>query len=149
MFNNAKNPRWADRGHTSIILDVQFIGEEEYVQFVAVPNDCTTHGPMLFNFALNSIFGDVAASDEERIIAGELPVPEGYVVQDGELVNVAIYEQQATVELGRRLAELNNEEARALAELDEEYAAKRKVKLAALLAVKTQSGWPVDVVWPE
>ena len=148
MFTNAINPRWADREHTKIILDVQFIGDDEYVTFVASQNDCTTHGPMLYNFAHNGIFGEVADSNEERIIAGELPVPEGYAVQDGELVNVAAYEQEATAELARRLAELQTPEALAQAELDKNYAAERKAKLAALLAVKTQPLWPVSVEWP-
>jgi len=149
MFTNAKNPQWADREHTKIILDVQFIGEEEYVPFVAAPDDCTTHGPMLYNFALNGIFGEIALSDIERIIAGGLPVPEGYVLKDGQLVNVAMYEQHAMEELNRRLAELNSEEAKAQAEIDEDYAAERKAKLTALLAVKAQDGWPVAVEWPE
>ncbi|MDR2701698.1 MAG: hypothetical protein LBB72_04640 [Spirochaetaceae bacterium] len=149
MFTNAKDPRWTDKTHSKIIIDVLLTNETEYSFFVASPNDCTTHGPMLYNFALNGIFGEVAASDEERIIAGELPVPEGYMVQDGTLVNIAAYEQEATAELNRRLAELNSEEAKARAEIDAEYAAERKAKLAALLAVKQQPGWPVTVEWPE
>jgi hypothetical protein len=52
-------------------------------------------------------------------------------------------------ELGRRLAELNTEEAKAMAEIDGDYAAERKAKLLALLAVKQQPGWPLNVEWPE
>jgi len=147
MFTNARNPKWTGADHTTIRLEVEMNGE--WVGFVASPTDCTDYGPMLFNFAVNGIFGPVADSDEERIIAGELPAPDGFIVQDGQLVNVAMHEQQAQAELNRRLAELNSEEAKARAELDDEYAAERKAKLAALLAVKAQDGWPVTVEWPE
>jgi len=146
MFTNAKNPKWTGADHKAIKLVVEMDGE--WAGFIASPTDCTDYGPMLYNFAVNGIFGPVAASDEERIIEGELPVPDGYAVQDGELVNVAEYEQEATAELARRLAELQTPEALAQAELDENYAAERKVKLAALLAVKTQPLWPVEVEWP-
>jgi len=149
MIENAKNPRWTDSGRTKILLDVQLTEEEEFVGFVASPTDCTDYGPMLYNFAVNGVFGPVAASDEERILAGDLPVPEGYVVQDGQLINIAKYEQQATEELNRRLAVLQTPEAMAQAEVDGEYAAERTAKLAALLAVKEQPGWPVTVEWPE
>ena len=147
MFTNARNPKWTGADHKTIRLEVEMNGE--WVGFVASPTDCTDYGPMLYNFAVNGVFGEIADSDEERIIAGELPAPEGYIVQDGELVNVAMYEQQAMAELNRRLAELNSEEAKAQAELDEDYAAERREKLVALLAVKTQPGWPLEVEWPE
>jgi hypothetical protein len=146
MITNARNPRWTDSTRKTIIVDVEMDGD--WVGFTASPEDCTTHGPMLFNFAVNGLFGEVAPSDEERIIAGELPIPEGYAVQEGKLVNIAVYEQMAMEELNRRLAELNSEEAKAKAEIDEDYAAERKAKLTALLAVKQQPSWPVTVEWP-
>ena len=147
MFTNARNPKWTGADHRTITLEAEMNGE--WVGFVASLTDCTDYGPMLYNFAANGIFGPVADSDEERVIAGELPAPEGYVVQDGKLVNVAQYEQQAQAELNRRLAALNSEEAKAQAAIDEDYAAERKAKIAALLAVKQQEGWPVTVEWPE
>lgn len=151
MIVNAKNPRWTDSGKTSVVLEVQLTGteEEQWMPFVASPTDCTEYGPMLYNFALNGLFGEIAPSDEELVIAGELPAPDGYVVQDGKLVNLAAFEQQATAELQRRLGELQTPEALAQAEIDGEYAAARTAQLAALLAVKQQAGWPVTVEWPE
>ena len=147
MFTNAKNPKWTGADHKMILLEVEMNGE--WAGFVASPTDCTDYGPMLYNFALNGVFGEIADSDEERILSGELPVPEGYAIQGGKLVNVVAYEQQATAELNCRLAELNSEEARARAAIDEEYAAAWKAKIAALLAVKGQQGWPLEVEWPE
>jgi hypothetical protein len=149
MITDAKKPRWADETHSNIQLDVKLENSAEYVSFVASPDDCTTHGPMLFNFAKNGLFGPVQDSDKERILRGELPVPEGYEIVDGQIVDTALAEQEATAELNSRLAALNTEEAKALAETDEDYAAQRKAKLIALLAVRQQEGWPVTVVWPE
>lgn len=149
MFVNARNPRWENKAHGQIVLEVLPEGCEEFCTFVASPNDCTEYGPMLFNFAVNGVFGQVADSDEERIISGELEPPEGYSVIDGEIVNVAAKEAEAQAVLDGLLAGFNSEEAKARAEIDGEYAAERKAKLAALLAVKQQEGWPLAVKWPE
>ena len=148
MFTNARNPKWAEPAHTKIILEVELNGNE-WAGFVASPTDCTEYGPMLFNFAANGIFGPVANSDDERIIAGELPVPDGYIIKDGGLINIGAYEREATEELNRRLAEFTSEESKARAEIDADYAAERKDKMAALLAVKEQEGWPLEVTWPQ
>jgi hypothetical protein len=103
---------------------------------------------------------------EEQIIAGIEPPQEGTKVVDGAIVPMtleerhdaglvtdedyrAVKEGEAQAELNRRLAELGTEEAKALTEVDEEYAAERKAKMLALLAVKKQEGWPVSVQWPE
>jgi hypothetical protein len=101
----------------------------------------------------------------ERIIAGLDEMPYGYKLVDNELIPMTLselltagqitqadYEQALAAknnsELQRRLAELQTPEALAQAEVDEDYAAERKAKLAALLAVKKQTGWPITVVWP-
>jgi len=104
---------------------------------------------------------------EERILEGlDNPQP-GYKIENGKIIQMTLnerldagqitqaeYNQQMDVknnnELKRRLAEFNNdEESKALAEIDEDHAAERKVKLTALLAVKNQPGWPVNVQWPQ
>ena len=103
---------------------------------------------------------------DERIIAGlDEPQP-GYKVKDGEIVTMTLKEKLAadlitqdeynkqleaenTVELQQRLAELQTPEAIAEAEVDEEFAAERKAALAALLAVKKQPNWPLEVKWPK
>ena len=147
MFTNARSPKWAGADRRAVMLEVEMNGE--WAGFAASQADVTEYGPMLYNFAVNGLFGEIAASDEERIVAGELPPPEGYAVRDGRLVYIAGQERQATEELSRRLAELNSEEAKAQAEIDEGYAAERKEKIAALLAVKKQPGWPSAAGWPE
>ena len=110
MIKNCKNPKWSDAAHSSIILDAMFIGcngEEEIWEeqaFVAAPNDCTSYGPMLFNFAVNGIFGKVADSDEERILSGEIPPPQGFAVKNGEIVNLMEIEAGVRAEFDRRSA---------------------------------------------
>jgi hypothetical protein len=103
---------------------------------------------------------------EERVIAGLDDPQPGYKVVDGEIVAMTLeeqaeagqitreeYEQRMAAdnqaELNRRLAELQTPEALARAEIDEKYAEERRAKLAALLAVTEQEGWPVAAEWPE
>ena len=148
MIVNAKNTRWADAGRTAIIMDVKLLDENDWVAFFASPISPNSSGPMLYHMALNGAFGEIAPSSEERIIAGELPAPEGHAVHEGKIVNVAEKEREAKTELDRRLAALNSEESKARAEVDDAYAAGRKAHLAALLAVKKQAGWPLAVQWP-
>jgi len=102
----------------------------------------------------------------ERVIAGLDEPPPGFKVEGGEIVPMALDEQveagqitqeeydqrmtsENTDELQRRLAELQTPEALAQAEVDEEYAAERKARILALLAVKKQGGWPVEAEWPD
>jgi hypothetical protein len=103
---------------------------------------------------------------EERVVAG-LDAPEpGFKVENGKITAMSLSEKlaggvisqeeyaaamarEAEAELSRRLAPLGTEETKAMAEFDPEYAAARKAKILALLAVRKQPGWPLDVEWPE
>ena len=101
----------------------------------------------------------VGLSPVERIDAGIDELQPGFKIEGGKIVPLTLEEQleagqiteevyfqyigaENIEELNRRLAEVQTPEILAEAELDEEYAAGRKVKLAALLAVKKQLGWP-------
>ena len=103
---------------------------------------------------------------EERIVTGLNEPDPGTKVDRGKIVNMTMGELheagliseedwqrhklgEAENELNNRLSEFQTPEALAMAELDEEYATERKTKLAALLAVKKQQGWPLEVVWPK
>jgi len=150
MFKDVKNPRWAGKDHAQIIFDVMFTEEEGWVPFVASPDDCTTHGPLLYAIAANGrLVEETQDSEEERILRGEMDPWEGHRVIGGEIVNVAEMERQAEAELGRRLASMQTPQALAEAEVNPETASRRKEKLSALLAVKGQPGWPLKVEWPE
>jgi hypothetical protein len=147
MIVNAKNPRWTDSSKTKVILDVELDDTVGEVPFVASPDDSTAYGPMLYNFALNGIFGDIAACEEERILAGELPLPEGYSIVEGKLFNNEQQANEVRRMVRETLAGLTAPEAIAKAELDEKYAAERKEKMRLLLAVEQQEGFPHDVDW--
>jgi len=103
---------------------------------------------------------------EERVLSGLDAPPPGFKAEGGEITPMTLaerleagqitqedYERHLTAEnegeLQRRLAELQTPEALAMAEIDAGYAAGRKAKLAALLAVKRQEGWPIAAEWPE
>ncbi|MCL2382494.1 MAG: hypothetical protein FWC64_13060 [Treponema sp.] len=103
-------------------------------------------------------------TEVEQFEAGLIERP-GVRVVDGEFVPMSLreqldagqitqadYDQRVAAdnieELQRRLAELQTPEALAQAEVDEVFAAERKAKLAALLAVKKQPGWPAEALWP-
>jgi hypothetical protein len=93
-------------------------------------------------------YGDIADSDGERILRGEMAPPEGCAVIDGQIVSLAQKEAEATAELNRRLAPWLADTAKAQAEIDDAYATERKAAIAALLAVRGQDGWPLSPVWP-
>jgi hypothetical protein len=132
------------------VLDVLIQGESKYVPFVARSSDCEAHGVRLFYEALyEHKYGEIADSDEERILRGEIPPPEDCQVIDGAIVNIAEIKQQVDEELNRRLSAYMSAESLAHAEIDAEYAAERKTKIAALLAVKQQPGYPLTVEFPE
>ncbi|MDR0289811.1 MAG: hypothetical protein LBI06_02640, partial [Treponema sp.] len=103
---------------------------------------------------------------DERVIAALDAPPSGFKVEKGKIVAMTVpekieagqlgqeeYEQclaaENECELQHRLADLQTPKAMAQAEIDEKYAAVRKAKLAALLEVEQQDGWPLEVSWPE
>jgi len=147
MINSARNPKWTDASHTAIILEVRL--NNEWAGFVARPEDCMDYGRQLYWWAANKTFGEIADSDEEQILSGRKAPPNGFIVHDGKIIDVGERARQAAEELNRRLSEFTSEESKAMAELDEAYAANRKAKMRALLAVKDQPGWPIEVKWPK
>ena len=147
MFTDVKDPQWTGANHATIILDVESGGQ--WSKFVASQTDVTDYGRLLYHLAVHGKFGKIADSEEELIIAGKLPVPEGYAIREGALVNIIEYAQAAQTELDLRLAELNSDENKARAVIDEDFAVEWKARLTALLAVKGQPGWPQEVIWPD
>ena len=102
----------------------------------------------------------------ERIEAGLEELPQGMRIEDGELVAMTdtelleagkITQEEYNERLaGQNMARLDTElgvfftpTAMAQAEIDECYAKQRREKLAVLLAVREQPGWPLEAVWPE
>ncbi|MDR0290723.1 MAG: hypothetical protein LBI06_07295 [Treponema sp.] len=149
MILNARNPKWGNPDKTKIEMEIELDAEGNWVPFVAAPDDCTDYGAALFKSAVNGNFGAVQDSDDERMLRGELPPPDGFLIIDGQLVYTEGYEQAMEIELERRFAELNSEESKARAEIDETYAADRKALIITLLDVRNQEGWPFNADWPD
>lgn len=71
LYDQARNPRWANAGQSAITLEVDFsFISDEWVPFTASPNDSTAYGPELFARAVAGDFGPVAA-----YVAPPAPVP--------------------------------------------------------------------------
>ena len=102
----------------------------------------------------------------ELVISGQKQPDSGFKVEDGKIVQMSFKEKNDTgllsdedykkiiaeeniAELNNKLSELLTPDILAQAEVDEEFAAERKTKLSALLAVKQQPNWPLEVEWPE
>ena len=102
----------------------------------------------------------------ERIEAGIDELPLGMKIEEGRLASMTDEEKLNTgvltqeeynnqlkikniAELQRLLAELQTPEVLAEAEIDEGFAAERRIKLTAIIAVKKQPGWPLEAEWPE
>ena len=149
MFVDIKNPRWLNSTHNAILLDVLRENTTEFGIFIAFKEEYSEHGRELYTSAINGLYGPILDSEGERILRNEIPVPEGYIVKDSKVISIILLETEATSEFERRLAPFLTEESKARAEIDEEYAAERKAKIATLLAVKKQSGWPIEVKWPQ
>ena len=151
MITDVRNPKWTTRQRNQIFVEIKsdLYPNDGWIPYVAGPSELNKDEATIFGLAVNGHFGEIALSDEERILSGDLPVPDGYKIINGQITHLAAYEKVAMDELNNRLAPLNTEEAKARAEVDEEYAAERKAKIIALLAVKKQPGWPLTVEWPE
>ena len=102
----------------------------------------------------------------ERVEAGIDECPAGQKIASGEFVPMtskemflagqmteeqynAVLAGENEAELQRRIGSFQTPEALARAEVNEGYAGKRKAALVALLAVKDQPGWPLEVKWPQ
>ena len=88
-----------------------------------------------------------------KVVGGEaVPMSRREMLKAGQ-ITVEEYEADTAAENGaelqRRIGDLQTPETLARAEVDEAYARKRKAVLVALLAVKEQPGWPLEVKWPE
>ena len=71
-YSDVKNVKWANYANTKIDMEVNFghLGEE-YVGFLAVPDDSEPHGVELFNRAVAGDFGPVAAYTPPPNLTGE------------------------------------------------------------------------------
>ena len=113
------------------VEEVNILNMSSPVPFLGLPSDCPRCKPV---------------NDVEKFLPPDLIERlerdyRGYTARAKEPISQA--------ELNRRLAKLNTEENKARAVIDEDFAVEWKAKIANILAVKEQSGWPIEIVWPE
>ncbi|MBB5413894.1 hypothetical protein OKW40_001967 [Paraburkholderia sp. RAU6.4a] len=56
----ARNPAWADAEHTGIRCEVHFERFDNFMPFIAMPDDPHEHGRDIFEACLAGDFGDIA-----------------------------------------------------------------------------------------
>jgi hypothetical protein len=146
-IQKARNCKWYNKVHDTILLEILLDGQ--WCLFAAKPNDSALHGQMLWNFAVDGLFGEIELSDEEQILAGTMECPKGWKIIDGELVNLAAALEEAERTLTLKLDKHTNALAVARGQTDPDYEAERQLAIKTLLSVQEQPGWPVTVEWPE
>lgn len=147
---SARNPRWSDLAHTSIVLSVIFEETKDIygeVPFAASAQDTEPHGVDLFNRAVAGEFGEVLEPTEQMVLAQVM-------CQRG------VYSAAATARVNELAAELDTlqdavsmnlateDQAKSLPALEAELNAFRfyRVQLAQL---ETLAGYPAKFDWPE
>ena len=92
---------------------------------------------------------EVEECEERLILDGKLPVPEGYSIVAGRVMNDEIQAYLARAAINVNLIRLTNPQALARSETDAKYDKKRKEDLKEWLAVERQEGFPYKIDWPE
>jgi len=59
-----KNPRWANKDNTDSIELELTLQDGITIPFIASKNDCTVHGPELYNRAINKEFGEIKSWED-------------------------------------------------------------------------------------
>lgn len=147
--SSARNPRWADQAHTSIVLWVVFEETKELygeVPFAASADDPEPHGVDLFNRAIAGEFGEILEPTEDMVMAHVMIMRGGYSAGATEKIN-ALANELDTLQDAVALGLATESQREALPALKAELDAYRlyRVQLAQLDA---QPGFPESFVWP-
>ncbi len=147
--SNARNPRWADQAHTSIVLWVIFEETKELygeVPFAASADDPEPHGVDLFNRAIAGEFGEILEPTEQMVMAYVMILRGGFSAEATAKIN-ALADELDTLQDSVTLGLATETQLKALPALQAELAAYRlyRVQLAQLDAL---SGFPVSFDWP-
>ncbi|RMO78708.1 phage tail protein [Pseudomonas syringae group genomosp. 3] len=147
--SNARNPRWADQAHTSIVLWVIFEETKDLygeVPFAASADDPEPHGVELFNRAIAGEFGEILEPTEQMVMAHVMILRGGFSAEATAKIN-ALASELDTLQDAVTLGLATEAQMKALPALQAELAAYRlyRVQLAQLDAL---SGFPVSFDWP-
>ncbi|RMQ99186.1 phage tail protein [Pseudomonas syringae group genomosp. 7] len=146
---SARNPRWSDQAHTSIVLWVVFEETKDFygeVPFTASADDSEPHGVDLFNRAVAGEFGEILEPTEEMVMARVMILRGGYSAGATEKINALVNEMD-TLQDAVALGLATETQLKALPVLQAELDAYRlyRVQLAQLDAL---SGFPMSFDWP-
>lgn len=146
---SARNPRWSDLAHTSIVLSVIFEETKDIfgeVPFGASAHDPEPHGVDLFNRAVAGEFGEILEPTEQ-------------MVQAQVMCQRGIYSAEVTAKVNELVADLDmlqdaitldmatDDQRKSLPAVKAELDALRlyRVQLAQL---ETLPGYPMSFDWP-
>jgi hypothetical protein len=151
MTYKINKAQWADKGHTCLLLDADALDDEgkvtESFTYVSRENDPAPVNQILWAMAMEDESA-ILEDEATRIITGEIPLPEGKTIRGENVCDDATEAANVRRAVNDRLAPLLTPTAIARAEVDETYAAERKAKMLALLAIEEQPGFPYDIDWP-
>ncbi|SDW35509.1 hypothetical protein SAMN05444064_10320 [Pseudomonas syringae] len=147
--SSARNPRWSDQAHTSIVLRVIFEETKDVygeVPFAASAADPEPHGVDLFNRAVAGEFGEILEPTEEMVMAHVMILRGGFSAEATAKIN-ALANELDTLQDAVALGLATEAQLNAMPALKAELGAYRlyRVQLAQLDAL---SGFPMSFDWP-
>jgi len=140
---------WQDIGRTAAVLTVE---EDEGEPFIYTCTECTAEDD---EAPLNKQLWAMLQEDDSmvqdstllKVLKGEMGVPAGYTLKDGQLLNDEEEKIKARRIIDAHLNYFYSGRALALAERDPVYAANRRAEIDRLLAVENSPGFPYDIAW--
>ena len=82
----AKEPQWTNKSHNTLLIQVKHVGIDGFIPMVVALESSLGYNSQLYNDSVAGIYGSIALSDEEQMISGDKPLPEGYIVREGEII---------------------------------------------------------------
>ncbi|MFA0945473.1 phage tail protein [Pseudomonas tremae] len=146
---SARDPRWSDQAHSSIVLMVAFKEVFEIygeTPFAASPHDTEPHGVELFKRALAGEFGEVQEPTLQTVQVQVMCERGGLSAAATARINELVVELE-TLQDAVDLGVATPEQQTALPAISAEIKAQRlyRVELAQL---DTKPGYPLDFEWP-
>ncbi|MFA0996707.1 MULTISPECIES: phage tail protein [Pseudomonas syringae group] len=146
---SARDPRWSDPAHSSIVLMVVLESTKDIygeIPFAASAEDPEPHGIELFNRAVAGEFGEILEPTEQMVLAQVMGLREDYSATATARIN----EVAATVDMLQDSVSLNmasEEQSNSLPAVQAELSALRlyRVQLAQLDKLE---GYPMNFEWP-
>lgn len=122
-------------------------GNERRFTYAARQSDEAPLNQLLWNKITTDESVVIEESLLTKVLQMTLPVPDGYVLINGQLVSVEDEKTRVRAAVNRHLDELYSGRAMAMAERNPEYAENRNRQIDFLLNVENQPGFPFYIDW--